>query len=54
MYRFIDTVSIDAMSITRYHPGREPREERSVDGSEAKEVRLERRDPVSGVLRRFA
>jgi hypothetical protein len=54
MYRFIDTVSIDVMSITRYHPGREPREERSVDGSEAREVRLERREPASGVLRRFA
>src|SRR5215210_8080411 len=54
MYRFIDTVSIDVMSITGYHPGREPREERSVDCYEAREVRLERRDPISGGLRRFA
>src|ERR687890_531383 len=54
MYRFIDTVSIDVMSIARYHVDREPREERSVDGSEAREVRLKRREPASGVLRRFA
>src|SRR5918995_27479 len=54
MYRFIDTVSIDVMSIARYHFDREPREERSVDGSEAREVRLKRREPASGVLRRFA
>jgi hypothetical protein len=54
MYRFIDTVSIDIMSITRYHPGREPREERSVDCSEAREVWPERREPGSGGLRRFA
>ena len=39
MYRFIDTVSIDVMSVARYHFDREPREERSVDGSEAREVR---------------
>src|SRR5215212_4287086 len=54
MYLFIDTVSIDVMSITRYHPCREPREERSVDRSEAREVRLGRREPDSGGLRRFA
>src|ERR687890_2288963 len=54
MYRFIDTVSIDVMSITRYHPGREPREERSVDRSEAREVWPKRREPDSGGLRRFA
>src|SRR5215212_2136524 len=51
MYRVIDTVSIDVMSIARYHFGREPREERSVDGNE---VRLKGREPASGVLRRFA
>src|SRR5215208_4090195 len=54
MYRFIDTVSIDVMSIARHHPDREPREERSVDGSEAREVRLGRQEPASGGLRRFA
>src|ERR671913_150604 len=54
MYRFIDTVSIDVMSITRYHPGRGPREERSVDASEAREVWLEQCEPASGGLRRFA
>src|ERR671920_2589569 len=54
MYRFIDTVSIDVMSIARYHFDREPREERSVDGSEAREVRLKRRDTASRGLRRFA
>src|SRR5215208_4045496 len=54
MYRFIDTVSIDVMSITGYPPDREPREERSVDGSEGREVRLKRREPASGVLRRVA
>src|SRR5215210_372297 len=54
MYRFIDTVSIDATSITGYHPGRGPREESSVDRSEAREVRLERQEPASGGLRRFA
>src|SRR5918995_1945672 len=54
MYRFIDTVSIDVMSIARYHFDREPREERSVDGSEAREVRLKRRDSASRGLRRFA
>src|ERR687889_615805 len=54
MYRFIDTVSIDVMSIARFHVCREPREERSVYGSEAREVRLKRREPASGVLRRFA
>jgi pimeloyl-ACP methyl ester carboxylesterase len=46
MYRFIDTVSIDVMSITSYDPGRKPREERSVDGSMIDEVRLEQ-----GVIR---
>src|SRR5918994_256231 len=54
MYRFIDTVSIDVMSIARYHFDREPREERSVDGSEAREVRLKRCDSASRGLRRFA
>ena len=54
MYRFIDTVSIDVMSIARYHFGREPREERSVDGNEVREVRLKGREPASGILRRFA
>jgi hypothetical protein len=54
MYRFIDIVSIDVMSITRYHPGRELREERSVDCSEAREVWPERREPGSGGLRRLA
>jgi hypothetical protein len=47
MYRFIDTVSIDIMSIAGYHHDREPREERTVDRSEARKVRLERRDPAS-------
>jgi hypothetical protein len=28
MYRVIDIVSIDVMSITGYHPGRKPREKR--------------------------
>jgi pimeloyl-ACP methyl ester carboxylesterase len=50
MYRVIDTVSIDAMSITGYHRGKKPREERDVDGSgmagEVREVRLEQ-----GVIR---
>jgi hypothetical protein len=41
MYRVIDTVSIDAMSVTGYYLSRRPREERSVDGSEKREVRLE-------------
>src|ERR687897_2377068 len=54
MYRVIDTVSIDVMSIAGYHFGREPREERSVDGNEVREVRLRGREPASGVLRRFA
>src|SRR5919107_5204715 len=54
MYRFIDIVSIDITSITKYYPVREPREEKYVDRSEAREVWLERPDPVSGGLPRFA
>src|SRR5215218_5223460 len=54
MYRVIDTVSIDVMSIAGYHFGREPREERSVDGNGVREVRLKGREPASGVLRRLA
>src|SRR5215207_2370476 len=50
MYLVIDTVSIDVMSITGYHPGKRPREESGVDGSgmtgEVREVRLEQ-----GVIR---
>src|SRR5665809_28899 len=46
MYRVIDTVSIDATSVTGYYLSRKPREERSVDGSEKREVRLEQ-----GVIR---
>jgi pimeloyl-ACP methyl ester carboxylesterase len=45
MYRVIDIVSIDAMSITGYHRDKKPREESDVDGSgmtgEVREVRLE-------------
>lgn len=50
MYRVIDTVSIDVMSISGYHHGKKPREESDVDGrgmaGEVREVRLEQ-----GVIR---
>jgi len=54
MYRVIDTVSIDVTSIRGYHPGRKPREERSVDGTETREVRLEQREPASDGPWQFA
>ena len=40
MYRVIDTVSIDVMSITRYHLVRKPRKESGVEGATMREVRL--------------
>jgi pimeloyl-ACP methyl ester carboxylesterase len=40
MYRFIDTVSIDVMSIAGYHPNRKPREEGLVEAGTLREVRL--------------
>src|SRR5829696_6137946 len=50
MYRFIDTVSIDVMSITGYYLDKRSREESAVDASlikgEVREVRLEQ-----GVIR---
>jgi len=41
MYRFIDTVSIDAVSIAGYHLGRKPREESGEEGREAASKRKE-------------
>jgi hypothetical protein len=46
MYRFIDTVSIDVMSITGYHRDRKPREESTVEAGTSRELRLE-----GGVIR---
>jgi hypothetical protein len=40
MYRLIDTVSIDAMSITGYYLIRKPREEGTVEAGTQREVRL--------------
>ena len=41
MYRFIDTVSIDVMSITGYHRFRKPREEGIVEAGTLKEAALQ-------------
>jgi pimeloyl-ACP methyl ester carboxylesterase len=46
MYRFIDTVSIDVMSIARYYQDRKPREEGTVEAGTQREVSLE-----GGVIR---
>jgi pimeloyl-ACP methyl ester carboxylesterase len=46
MYRFIDTVSIDVMSITGYYQDRRPREEGTVEAAAFREVRLD-----GGVIR---
>jgi hypothetical protein len=39
MHRFIDTVSIDVMSITGYHPVKKPQEEGTVEAGTLREVR---------------
>ena len=41
MYRFIDIVSIDVMSIKGYHRFRRPREEGTVEAGTLKEVALQ-------------